>query len=153
MDEFPEFHHLQLSFFQLYSQCIVMIETIGRDGQPGIGTGFHIGDGYLVTARHVLEDRELIGITPAGNGDINLESVEIMYPSDPTVDLALIRSDFNLNYYMNHVKFWGRDDVKKVDHIEIGGHLDDWIDNGLVLFDVVLMGYPPIPTSHPTLVA
>ncbi len=55
---------------------------------------------------------------------------------------------------MRGVRFWGRDDVKKVDHIEIGGHLNDWIGDSMVLMKVVAFGYPPIPTSpDPRLVA
>jgi hypothetical protein len=36
----------------------------------------------------------------------------------------------------------------KEDHIIIGGHLDDWIsDDWMVLTEVLLMGYPPIPLA------
>lgn len=145
----------KLTFFQLYSPCIVMIESLSNDDDYAIGTAFHIGDGYLVTARHVVEDRNITSIIPAsGYADISLDSVEIMYPADETVDLALIKSDFSLEYYMTHVNFWGDPKVHKVDHIQIGTHLDDWIDDGLVLFDVVVFGYPRIPTStSPQLVA
>jgi hypothetical protein len=76
-----------------------------------------------------------------------MESIEIIYPSDLSVDLAILKTDFSLEHYMKNVKYWGRDDVEKVDHIGIGGHLDDWIDEGLVMMKVVAFGYPPIPTS------
>ncbi len=144
----------QLSFYQLYAPCIAMLESIGADGRIGTGTAFHIGDGYLVTARHVVENRELTAIEPARYADVSLDSVQIAYPSDETVDLALLKTDFSLEYYMNHVSFWSDPGVTKVDHIEIGTHLDDWIDDGLILFDVIIFGYPPIPTStEPQLVA
>jgi hypothetical protein len=48
---------------------------------------------------------------------------------------------------MKYTNFAGITDTEKVDHIQIGGHLDDWIDDGLILFDVVIFGYPRIPTS------
>jgi S1-C subfamily serine protease len=145
----------QLSFYQLYSPCIAMIESLSHDEHPAVGTAFHIGDGYLVTARHVVEDRNIMSIIPASAyANVSLDSIEIMYPEDETVDLALIKSDFSLEYYMNRVSFWGDPKVHKVDHIQIGTHLDDWIDDGLVLFDVVVFGYPRIPTSRsPQLVA
>jgi hypothetical protein len=70
----------------------------------------------------------------------------IRYPSDSTVDLALLSSDFNLDHYMSdRVTIVGFSD--KVDAIPIGGHLDDWLGHELVLDFVVLMGFPPIPTS------
>lgn len=38
--------------------------------------------------------------------------------------------------------------------IPLGGHLDDWLDTGLVLYEVVIFGYPPIPFClQPILVA
>lgn len=138
----------QLSFYQLYSPCITMIESLSHEGDCTVGTAFHIGDGYLVTARHVVENRNITAIISAtGDAQVSLDSIEIMYPEDETVDLALIKSDFSLEYYMNHVSFLGNPKVRKVDHIQIGTHLDDWIDDGLVLFDVVVFGYPRILTS------
>ncbi|MFF8505869.1 serine protease [Streptomyces anulatus] len=136
-----------LGFYQLYSPCLLCVETCDKNGEPGVGTAFHIGDGYLVTARHVVEGRRLTSLIPARDGSVSIDSVEVIYPSDPTVDLALLKTDFSLDHYMKNVHFWGRDDVRKVDHLEIGGHLNDWIDDGLVLMRVVAFGYPPIPTS------
>ena len=114
-----------------------------RDGSVGIGTAFHIGDGYLVTARHVVEGRTPTSLTPAREGTVHLDGVEIIYPSEESVDLALIKSNFSLlDGYMKNTHFWGVPDTEKVDHIQIGGHLDDWIDDDLILFDVVVFGYP-----------
>jgi len=127
---------------------MVMIESLGENESIGVGTAFHIGDGYLVTARHVVEDRTITTVKPSSNfATLTLESIEIVYPDDETVDLALIKSDFSLEYYMTHVSFWGDPKVDKVDHIQIGTHLDDWLDDGLILFDVIVFGYPNIPTS------
>jgi hypothetical protein len=138
----------QLSFYQLYLPCLVAIESIGPDGNTGIGAAFHIGDGYLVTARHVIQGRNIIAVVPAcGDALIDLNSLEVMYPDDEAIDLALIRSNFSLDYYMNHVNYWGNPNLLKVDHIQIGGHMDDWINDSLVLMEVIVFGYPPIPTS------
>jgi S1-C subfamily serine protease len=121
----------QLNFYQLYSPCLVSVESTDRDGNIGIGAAFHIGDGYLVTARHVVQGRNISSIVPAcGYAHIGLDSIEILYPSDERIDLALIRSDFSLDYYMNKVNYWGNPDLLKVDHIQIGGHMDDWINEG-----------------------
>ncbi|MGV9559861.1 S1 family peptidase [Streptomyces sp. NPDC003522] len=154
MDASPSPQNQQLGFYSLYKPCLLCVETEGKDGDLGVGTAFHIGDGYLVTARHVIEGRRLVSLIPASYGNVSLESVKAIYPSDPEVDLAILKTDFSLDHYMNHVRYWGRTDVRKVDHIEIGGHLNDWIDDGLVLMKVVAFGYPPIPTSpEPQLVA
>jgi hypothetical protein len=46
------------------------------------------------------------------------------------------------------------DGYVKTDHFPIGGHLDDWIGDELVLSKVLLMGYPPVPFSKkPVLLA
>ena len=124
------------------------IESTGADGNIGIGAAFHVGDGYLVTARHVVQGRNITSIQPAcGDAQIDLNSLEIMYPSDDAIDLALIRSNFSLDYYMNGFSYWGNPNLLKVDHIQIGGHMDDWINDSLVLMEVIVFGYPRIPTS------
>jgi hypothetical protein len=42
----------------------------------------------------------------------------------------------------------------KVDHIPIGGHLDDYLGEELVLSKAMLMGFPPVPrTTAPVVVA
>ena len=139
----------QLGFYQLYAPCMVSIESTGPDENAGIGAAFHIGEGYLVTARHVVQGRNITSIEPASEyaQRIDLASLEIMYPEDEAIDLALIRSNFSLDYYMNNVNYWGNPDLLKVDHIQIGGHMDDWINDSLVLFEVIVLGYLPIPTS------
>jgi hypothetical protein len=137
----------ELSFFQLYSPCLVCVENRDADGKTGVGTAFHIGEGYLVTARHVVVDRALTAVVPYRWATVDIDSIEIFLPDDESIDLAILKSNFSLDHYMHKVNFWGKEDVDKVDRIEIGGHLDDWIDDGLVLMDVVMFGYPPIPLS------
>jgi hypothetical protein len=41
----------------------------------------------------------------------------------------------------------GRYQRPRVDAIPLGGHLDDWIDDGLVLTRALTMGYPSVPLS------
>lgn len=139
---------MKLGFFRTYSPCLLSIETQNHSGDFGIGTAFHIGDGYLITARHVVEGRGITAITPARYGEISLESIQIIYPDNADIDLALMRSDFNLDSYMKLTNFHNVDPQEKVDHIAIGGHLDDWIDDGLVMTECVVLGYPPIPLSN-----
>lgn len=142
-----------LGFFSLYSQCLVCIESVDASEGSCVGSAFHIGDGYLVTARHVVQDRRLTAAIPYGSATLDLDSIEIIYPSDESVDLAILRSNFSLEPH-RRTRYWGRDDVHKIYRIELGYHLDDWIDDGLTLAEVVMLGYPPIPLSRsPVLVA
>lgn len=42
--------------YERYKCCVVQITVRTQVGDLTTGTGFHIGDGYIVTARHVVED-------------------------------------------------------------------------------------------------
>jgi len=128
-----------------------MAAVISEDpnGIQGIGAAFHIGDGYLLTARHVVEKRRKIEVIPYNYSYPSVEILEVIFPEDASVDLAMLRTTFSLDFYMNHTKIMlgGSEWTGKVDHVQIGTHLDDWLDDSLVLSEVVLMGYPPIPLS------
>ena len=39
--------------YERYNCCVVQITLRTQVADRAIGTGFHIGDGYIVTARHV----------------------------------------------------------------------------------------------------
>lgn len=123
------------------------IVTVDDNSVEGIGAAFHIGDGILVTARHVIEDRRVVDLV-TNLASVTISSLDPIYPDDPNVDLAVIRSDFSLKSYMEHTRIIvDGEEFQKADHIQIGGHLDDWIDDGLVLMPVVAFGYPLIPLS------
>ncbi|WP_432954177.1 S1 family peptidase [Micromonospora haikouensis] len=147
---------VQLPIYQSFAPCVLAVETEDTSGDVGIGTAFHVGDGVLLTARHVVENRQVLSLIPHRFAEVSRESLRISYPEDDRIDLAVIESDFSLERYMSE-QFRivvGDADAIKFDHIRIGGHLDDWIDDSLVMMDVLLMGYPPIPTSpDPVLVA
>jgi hypothetical protein len=38
--------------------------------------------------------------------------------------------------------------LDKRDRIQLGGHLDDWLDNGLTMTKALVMGFPPVPFSN-----
>lgn len=141
--------------FRRYLHCVLYVEVMKPSGDVGIGTAFHVGDGYLLTARHVVEDNQVKSI--GWNGQAVAVSIDkVLYPADEDVDLALMRTDFGLRAYPKptpddeHL----RASAPKSDHIEIGGHLDDWIGDELILEGIVVIGYPPVPRSNaPVLVA
>ncbi len=48
-------HHVK-ELYERYKYCVVQIAVKSVEGDLASGTGFHIGDGYIVTARHVVEN-------------------------------------------------------------------------------------------------
>jgi Trypsin-like peptidase domain len=150
--------------YRKFHVCMVRVTTEAPDGTPGCGAAFHIGDGWLATARHVIDHGELKELAQHGYptgldriiGELKelpqyrhptgLECDRIIYPADEDVDLALLHTSFDLTHYMTKHTIAGYEEEWKADHIQIGGHLDDWIsDDWMMLTEVLLMGYPPIP--------
>ncbi|MBN8538467.1 MAG: trypsin-like peptidase domain-containing protein [Deltaproteobacteria bacterium] len=128
--------------FGQYKKTIVPINVEKPNGDLDCGTGFHIGDGYIVTARHVVEGMKKVEIEKK-----EIQVGDILYHKDVKVDLAVIRSNFNLNHWMEKTKVRGRERQKKIDRIQLGGHLDDWIGDEFILSSALIVGYPQIPRS------
>lgn len=126
------------NFFELYrdySAAMAYVEVQDNDYNIGIGSAFHIGDGIFITARHVVCDKKILKMETK-NEIVELVSAPLYHP-DPDIDIAIIVT--------------ANTDLL---HIELGGHLDDWIDDGLILSKVLVMGYPPIPLSiEPVLIS
>lgn len=141
--------------YEKYKSCIVQIIVKSRVGEVASGAGFHIGDGYIVTARHVVENQIIELITGNRYTSKHITTKKIFYPSNPRIDLAVLETDFSLDNYMGKVKIIDNGKSReKVDLIPLGGHLDDWIGDEFVLSRVVTFGYPKIPQSkEPALVA
>lgn len=107
---------------------MVVVET--PEGEA-VGSAFHLGDGYYATACHVVcaDNVTVKGLWPEGVDE--QFAVRETYP-DERHDVAVIRID--------HVPRAS---------IPLGGHLNDWIrDEDFVLWEVLVMGYPPIPKSQ-----
>jgi hypothetical protein len=135
-----------IATYRKYRTAVVGLATIGEDGHESIGTAFHIGDGFLVTARHVVENRRISDVVVTPSGSLT-RIYSVRYPSDEAVDLALLSTDFDLSYYLDRVRYAHPEDWPKGEAIEIGGHLDDWIGDELVLTPLLMLGFPPVPTS------
>ena len=138
--------------FQRYKVCVVRITVELPNGTLSTGSGFHIGKGYLVTARHVVEGNIIQEVV--GEGFYQSAKVKrIIYPENSRIDLAILESDFSLEFYMTKTKLCGAS-WEKTDVIEVGGHLDDWIGDEFVLSKALLMGFPRVPLSRfPVVVA
>lgn len=154
--------------YERYAAAAFYVAVRDRDGGAGIGTATHVGDGVFVTARHVLEGNSIdevgcsesthirlpdgtssrehvhdsTGVWPAHSirpQRFHATTPPVFHP-DPRVDLAA----FTLPT-LDPLTPW----------VPLGGHLEDWLGiSDFVLWEVVLMGYPPIPLSTgPRLVA
>ncbi|MDY0037795.1 MAG: serine protease [Zoogloea oleivorans] len=141
--------------FHRFRGSVAFIETINSNGEIGIGTCFHVGEGVFVTARHVIEGRSIaeIGFDDGyallallekpehwgkkAHGSMNILSGPHFH-CDQTIDVACFKCE-------PYPKNW----------IPLGGHLNDWMGQyELVLHPVLVLGYPPIPFSdRPVLVA
>ena len=133
--------------YERYKCCVVQITVRTQVGDLTTGTGFHIGDGYIVTARHVVE-RHSIESVAESNSSRNVAIKNIFYPSSSKIDLAVLETDFSLDHYLEKTTIIEDGKPKeKVDRIPLGSHLDDLIGDELILSRVVAFGYPRIPLS------
>ena len=136
-------------FYTEYKFSIVRITVKDPSGDLKNGTGFHIGEGCIVTAKHVLEGNEIDEIV--GNfKDEKWTLKETILPDDTSLDLAILKTNFNLGKYMDktfkHPPLTSAL-IKKQDSIPCSWYLSDCC-NELVLSRVLLFGYPRIPHSE-----
>jgi Trypsin-like peptidase domain len=143
---------------------MVKIEAQLSSGDYDIGTGFHIGDGFIATARHVVEASKirvvahpLIGSSrrnaefcfmsddPKDHCEHDLNVEEIFKPEDPKIDVAVLRTDFNSDFYTSD-QLTSND--RKISHFRLQFVYDeDLHETDILLRQVLLMGYPRIPQT------
>jgi hypothetical protein len=147
--------------YERYASAVAYLAVERTDGRQSIGSAFHVGEGVFLTARHVVEGRQIREIAttvhryvedPVGNLTFDgregrfrgmppsagkLRSGPHFHP-DSAVDVAALVVD-------------GID----APVIPLGSHLDDLLnDEAFVLRRVLAMGYPPVPLSkRPVLIA
>jgi len=129
-----------IEIYRKNCKAMAYIEVESPDSTTGIGSAFHIGEGVFVTARHVVDNNKILKMARTEQKYDEEKVIEIiedpLFHPNSDIDVAIIKTaNSNLPF------------------IEIGGHLDDWINKSFILSKVVVMGYPPIPLSkEPTLV-
>src|SRR5215213_2630676 len=131
--------------------CIVKIIIRNADGDLDVGTGFHIGDGLVVTARHVLRhmindeerDNEVVSIERELDNE-PLQIDQIYVHADNRVDLAILETDFNTKPFPQRVV---NSRSSRMPFLKIAWTLDEWLDDDFILSKVLIMGYPGIPQS------
>lgn len=123
--------------------AVAYVAIIDKKGDEGIGSAFHIGDGVFVTARHVVDGVTIKEIATTKSAHLREGAEDKMVP--PRL-LKIIDGPY-----------FGRDDldlaVFKVDlgsiplpSITVSDHTDYSLSEyDLVLSDVLIVGYPPIP--------
>ena len=142
--------------------AVIFVEIKTPAGLFDIGTAFHMGSGYFVTARHVLDGNE---ITKVGQSDLSSKTkispdgsptrqtafqafeesgreIKRFEHQDPTVDVAIIQLTGNLG---------ARGAAKDFQpSMELADNVDKLTEGELLMTEVRVFGYPPIPyTSNP----
>jgi S1-C subfamily serine protease len=116
--------------YQLGRTCMTHIVSRTSEGDLTNGSGFHIGDGYIATARHVAAS-DVTEVSVAATGQ-PLRIRSTILNDDENVDVALLATD-----------------LVQDEHIILDDVVDGAIvEEDLVLSKVVLLGYPPIPMAR-----
>ncbi|WP_306480726.1 serine protease [Limnobacter sp.] len=143
----------------IYHQCrrsvaYVTVET--SDGSESIGTAFHIGQGYFVTAKHVVDKNQIIevGITQPHNKLIEHHTAPLSEDERP----RFLKTDLNPVLFeseVDDVAVFRAEECEGLPSIQLSSIHDMHQSEDLALLSNVLcIGYPPIPlTIHPFQVA
>lgn len=140
--------------YESFAAGVAFVAVEDAEKTQSIGSAFHVGEGVFVTARHVVENKEIISIEtteltlrpiPDGKGAHEI----VHHPSRGKVVRGPL---FHPNEHIDVAVLV----VEGIDApvIPLGGHLDDWLGTELVLCPALVLGYPPIPfAKEPILVA
>lgn len=145
MADLSDPHDLWMAFRPAVCPVIVV-----KDKVEGSGTAFHLGNGWMASASHVLQDVEEAWIPRGG---------AYRHEPDP-IDLATVvhhdRHDvcvFKSGSYETRDFEAERPSIhpppdQRFGHVPLGGHYDDWIDTGMIMLSGIVIGYPPIPLAN-----
>ncbi|MFW6098671.1 MAG: hypothetical protein ACOC7Q_01940, partial [bacterium] len=75
------------ALFQSYKPALVRITVQTPVGDLSTGTAFHIGDGWLVTAAHVLRDGVVQEVV-SEHASVPLTVQSVIFNKDDRIDLA-----------------------------------------------------------------
>lgn len=135
--------------YQRYKPCLARVTVDLPTGDTATGAAFHIGRGYLVTARHNVEGVLIKEISTHHYARKPTKVTKIIPHHNPAVDIAILKTDFSLEHYITKVKIMvGDQEREKTDYIPLGGHLDDWLGDELILSKAMVLGFPHIPRSR-----
>lgn len=150
------------AMFESYACAMVYIEVRNRAGDTELGSGFHVGEGVFVTARHVVEGTEVleIGMTettyvPIENPGEHSTFVVKDGVRQPVHDvrnavLTPSRGPFlHRDAAVDVAVFQAEQIDPRTPVVQLGSHLDDWLgESDFVLTEAVILGYPRIPKAN-----
>ncbi|HEX8572234.1 MAG TPA: serine protease [Allosphingosinicella sp.] len=123
--------------------AVAFVAIADGNGDEGIGSAFHIGDGIFITARHVVESATIREVATTKSVHLSEEAGGRMYTprrlkivdgphfGPEGLDVAVFRADLG---------------DTPLPSITVSQHTDYSIEeNDLVLSDILVIGYPPIP--------
>lgn len=123
--------------------AVAFIAIVDTQEDEGIGSAFHIGSGIFVTARHVVENAKIKEVATTKSTHLSAEAGGKVSPPR--------------RFKIREGPYFGRDELDvAVFRVELGDaalpaitvsqHTDFSLDeNDLVLSDILVIGYPPIP--------
>ncbi len=138
------------AIYHSLKECVVRMTVTDANGDQATGAGFHIGQGYFVTARHVVEGKaKVVAEQMEGLAMINSIDVKSAYfPADPKIDLAVLQTEIHFtDYYLQGYKSMQGRTLDDFRGIPLGALVDDAVSDDHILEEVLLMGFPPIPLS------
>lgn len=115
---------------------MVKLIVENQDGDKTVGAGCHIGDGWIATAKHNLENYKLLEARSELNGLVLTFETQLSHP-DPSIDLILLKCQQDFP-------------VSSAPAVPIGTHLDAWIQDEFLLSKILIMGFPKIPWTTQT---
>ena len=141
--------------------CCAAVVVRLPNGDEAIGTAFHVGEGVYLTARHVLENNELLSLIPYDrnwlfrdeltveartggrlNGEIPMWSIR---HTDPHLSRGPF---FHADERIDVAAFVASGIDPNTPSMALGFHYDDWIsDRDWLLTTGTVFGYPPVPTA------
>lgn len=132
--------------------AVAYVAVIDAKGDEGIGSCFHIGEGIFVTARHVVENVSIKEVATTKSARLTGEASGEVVP--PRILKIIDGPHFgpdNLDVAVFRVSLA----EGPLPEITVSGHTEyDIEEHDLVLADLVILGYPPIPyTTIPVQVA
>jgi len=143
----------------IYHKCrrsVAYVTVEACDGSESIGTAFHIGQGYFVTAKHVVYKNQIIevGITQPHNKLIEYHSAPLSEDERPRI-LNVDLNPIFLENEVDDVAVFRVQDYEDLPPVPLSSVHDMHQSEDLALLSNVLcLGYPPIPlTRHPFQVA
>jgi hypothetical protein len=166
--------------FATHADAVAYIDVGLPNGDRSIGSAFHVGEGVFVTARHVVENNDILEVKITEPLSVSAdEHLKHRFGRDPTeAEIEQENALYTRNgevprfrYYQEplHVSegpYFPSDAdldvaVFRVDNlhpacgfVRLGVHFDDWIPRAQwQMSEAIVLGYPPIPmVSEPVLI-